>query len=362
MSRVDVVVPCYQYGRYLRQCVLSVLAQEGVDVRVLIIDDASSDDTEAVGRRLAADSARVEYRRHPVNRGHVATFNEGVLGWAQHEYSLLLSADDLLTPGALGRATTFMDAHPEVGMTYGRDVRVGPGDPIGPIDESTPISSSASQMLPPGIGVVPAGGAVVVSGEQFLSICSAFCDNPVPTPTVLVRTAVQHAIGGYRDDLPHTGDMELWMRFAAHGPIGFVDARQGYYRWHGQNMQTRYAGAGQLDDLRQRLAAWRAIMESCRHLIPAADALSLRAARCIADTALARAHQAFQDGDLPFCEQCLAYAVEVCPDIRTTTTYARMMWKRRLGRTTWSVLQPGYLLVRRLRRAGRPLAEASESS
>ena len=47
MSRVDVIVPCYNYGRFLRECVESVLSQP-VDVRVLIIDDASTDDTPQV--------------------------------------------------------------------------------------------------------------------------------------------------------------------------------------------------------------------------------------------------------------------------------------------------------------------------
>ena len=49
-----------------------------VDVRVLIIDDASTDDTPEVAAALAAEDARVEFRRHAVNRGHIATYNEGL--------------------------------------------------------------------------------------------------------------------------------------------------------------------------------------------------------------------------------------------------------------------------------------------
>src|SRR4051794_4607901 len=123
MSRVDVVIPCYNYGRFLRDCVASVLGQAGVDVRVLVIDDCSKDDTPAVGAVLAAADARVEFRRHAVNRGHIATYNEGLLEWAAGDYALLLSADDLLIPGALARAAALMDAHPEVGMTYGWEIK-----------------------------------------------------------------------------------------------------------------------------------------------------------------------------------------------------------------------------------------------
>ena len=48
MSRVDVVIPCYNYGHFLRACANSVLSQP-IDVRVLVIDDASTDDSATIG-------------------------------------------------------------------------------------------------------------------------------------------------------------------------------------------------------------------------------------------------------------------------------------------------------------------------
>src|SRR5436305_2109319 len=103
MSTVDVYIPCYNYGRFLRACVHSVLLQQGVDVRVLIIDDASQDSSQEIAQALAREDSRVEYRRHTANLGHIETYNEGVR-WIRAKYSLLLSADDMLTPGALSRA------------------------------------------------------------------------------------------------------------------------------------------------------------------------------------------------------------------------------------------------------------------
>src|SRR5215831_19309230 len=117
--RVDVLVPCYNYARFLPQCVASVLSQQGVDVRVLIIDDASTDNSADVGAELARQDARVEFVRHPVNKGHIATYNEGI-EWVDGTYWMLLSADDMLLPGALRRATDVMERHPNVGLTYGR--------------------------------------------------------------------------------------------------------------------------------------------------------------------------------------------------------------------------------------------------
>ena len=70
---VKVVVPCYGYADVLAGCVESVLAQEGVEVRVLIVDDCSPDQTTVVARRLAALDGRVERRRHDRNEGLTAT-------------------------------------------------------------------------------------------------------------------------------------------------------------------------------------------------------------------------------------------------------------------------------------------------
>src|SRR4051794_22199550 len=80
MSSVSVVIPCYRYGHFLESAVSSVLDdQDGVDVRVLIIDDASPDDSVTVAREIAARRDRVELVVHDVNQGNIATFNEGLL-------------------------------------------------------------------------------------------------------------------------------------------------------------------------------------------------------------------------------------------------------------------------------------------
>ena len=99
------MIPCYNYGRYLNDCVESVLSQLGVEVRVLIIDDASTDSTPQIASAFAARDQRVEFHRHDRNLGHIATYNEG-LSLADSTYSVLLDADDMLTPGCLSARAT----------------------------------------------------------------------------------------------------------------------------------------------------------------------------------------------------------------------------------------------------------------
>jgi len=104
------------------------LSQPGVDVRVLIIDDASDDYTPQVGRELAREDWRVEFVRHTTNHPPHRDYNEG-LEWATAEYTLLLSADDLLTPGALERAVRRQDRL-RSRLTCGRQNYVSDHGPI----------------------------------------------------------------------------------------------------------------------------------------------------------------------------------------------------------------------------------------
>ena len=164
MSVVDVIVPCYGYARYLEECVHSVLSQRDVEVRVLVIDDASPDNCSEVANLLRASDSRVHLITHTKNQGHIRTYNEGI-AWASADYMLLLSADDYLLPGALGRAVALMEQHAQVGMVYGKAIEFfDAGD--GGARPEVPASSGTAE-------IVDGAGFVEASGIR----------NIVPTPT-----------------------------------------------------------------------------------------------------------------------------------------------------------------------------------
>ncbi len=326
MGAVDVVVPCYNYSRYLEASVGSILRQEGVDVRVLIIDDCSSDDTPAVGRRLAAADGRVEFRRHEKNRGHIATYNEGLLEWASAEYSVLLSADDALAPGALARATRLMNAHRDLGMTYGMAVVIVDDDVSGPAPEG---ASDESRILP---------------SPKFLQHCFEHA-NPVPTPSAVVRTELQHRLGGYRAEYPHAGDLEMWMRFASQAPIGVVHSVQAFYRWHTSNMSHQHYG--QLtSDLHELAAVGSDVLARCVGRFPEAGTWPELLARSLAKRAVSSASSAFNGGHMDECRARLRFAQELWPGVRSSAGWWRLSAKRLLGPSIWKGLQPAINRVR----------------
>jgi hypothetical protein len=318
---VSVVVPCYRYGRFLPACVRSVLDQDGVDVRVLVIDDASPDDSAEVAARLAEADERVEVRRHAVNRGHIATYNEGLLEWAEGDYSVLISADDLLTPGALARATSLLEANRTAGFAYGPVVYWRDDAPL-PAARTTPT------------------GATVWPGREWLRIVCGLAHTPVTSPEVVVRTALQRRIGGYRPDLPHTADAEMWMRFAVHADVGYVrGADQAYYRFHATNMTTERVP---LVDLRQRKAAYDALFAAYADCIPDARRLAARAGRRMAKEALWRACRAYERRrmDSTPIDELVAFARSAHPRIERLSEYHGLRWRRAVGPDVCPYLQP----------------------
>lgn len=115
---VSVVIPAYNSAATLDRALASVAAQTRTPAEVLVIDDASSDDTIAVATRFAArsDSPPIRVIRHTRNLGPAAARNSG---WndAKCGYVAFLDADDAWHPRKLEIQHGWMAAHPEVGLS-----------------------------------------------------------------------------------------------------------------------------------------------------------------------------------------------------------------------------------------------------
>ncbi|WP_122816523.1 glycosyltransferase family 2 protein [Nocardioides pantholopis] len=326
---VSVVVPCYRYGHYLPAAVASALDQPGVDVEVIVVDDASPDDSAAVAHALAAADPRVRVLVHEENRGHIRTYNDG-LALARGEYVALLSADDLLTPGSLTRAVALMEAHPEVGLTYGYPET---------FRDEPPAAAPAREHW------------TVWDGEEWLARVCGRGRNIIVNPEALMRTSVLRRIGGYDPAHPHAADMQLWMRAAAIAKVGRVNGpAQACYRDHGANMHhTQFAGA--FLDLRESRRVFEQFFEELAAqpaqpaqpgLAPArVTALRERARSALAREALylaANAHRLGASAD-PSPVDLAAFAVTCWPPVVGTRSWQVNERRARRG------LRPGERLL-----------------
>ena len=303
LPSVFVTVPCYNYGRFLEDCVRSVLEQEGVEPTILIIDDESPDDTADVAERLMRRDPRVRYIRHLRNAGHLATFNEGIEA-ATGDYFLLLSADDYLLPGALARAVALMEEHPAVGFTFGPARVEGEGT-------SARIEDGMS------------GASRVLSGREFITLSGP--RNIVMTPTVVIRRALQQRVGGYLSTLPHSGDMEMWLRLAAEGSVGYIPTEQAVYRRHQNNMSRGYDG---MADLHAREKAFRAFFAGSALKLDPTRGLERECLRWLADEAFRHAGMALNRGDAAAARAFKAYGLSLSPRARLTGNWLKLQVKQ----------------------------------
>lgn len=118
-SRTAVLIPSYNYGRYLAEAAESVLRQTRPPDEILILDDASEEDTTGeVGRQLEREHPDlVRYHRNPTNLGIVANFNHGV-SLTDADYICILGADNRLRSDYLEKTTAALDRDPRAAVAY----------------------------------------------------------------------------------------------------------------------------------------------------------------------------------------------------------------------------------------------------
>ncbi len=295
-------MPCYNYARFLPPCLNSILSQH-VDLRVLVLDDCSSDNTPDVASSFARSDPRIEYRRHEANIGHIQTYNEG-LEWSSGDLTLLMSADDMLTPGSLERAATFMEQNPSAGMVYGRVVKLQSGD--------TPPAPEAGCH----------GGDRLVPGQEWIAQRCAAGMNVIYSPEAITRTSLQKELGGYDPKLPHTADLEMWLRFASVSHVGVLDADQAYYRIHGSNMHATQFSS-KLKQLEQVCLAFDTAFENYGERIYDLEKRMSRTHFKIASEAIRMASVAIDQKDAldNNWRDAISFAVRIYPKIRTRRVY-----------------------------------------
>jgi glycosyltransferase involved in cell wall biosynthesis len=290
---IDILIPSYQYGRYLRDCVNSVLGQGIENVRILILDNASTDDSVEVARQLAAQDTRIEVRTREANLGLMATFNEGV-DWASSPYFMIICADDLSAPGALARAISFMDQNPNVGFIVGRELEHRQGDPLPRIDPSAPSEWRVS------------------SGHDFLW---ERCREPasyLALGTMVVRTSVQKKAKHYKAHLTYTEDVEMMLRLACYGDVAETSAVQGIRRLHGLNLSDQHV-TDRKSDLVYRKAAFDSFLDDQSRLLHDAELLRKTVNRNVALRAFRWGARALQAGRLSEAWDLLRYAASLSP-------------------------------------------------
>jgi hypothetical protein len=328
---VTVIVPCFNYAHFLPSAVRSAVSQDGVDVQVIIVDDASSDATPEVAARLEAASPNVSVVRHDSNGGLVATMNHG-FALAEGDYVVKLDADDMLTPGSLARSVRLLESYPDVGFVYGHPVRFTEHPPVR-------LRSAVRSWT-------------LWSGRDWVERRCRAGSNCISNPEVVIRRAALAEAGPVTVEMPLASDLELWIRLASVADVGRVNGPdQALYRVHGQSM-SRLSHGGVVNDLESRAAAFWAAFAGPVGSRPDAGELYETARLALAKEALDRACRAYERGrteEVPVAD-LVAFAEKIWPGAGDLRECRALRRRQAVGPALARVAPPflGHAVARRV--------------
>jgi glycosyltransferase involved in cell wall biosynthesis len=115
--KLSIGMPVFNGAKWIRDALESLLTQSFEDFELIISDNASTDDTEAICRRVAAGDARVRYHRNSTNIGIHRNYNR-VFELSSGTYFKWAGCNDICLDGFLEKCVAVLDARPEVVLVY----------------------------------------------------------------------------------------------------------------------------------------------------------------------------------------------------------------------------------------------------
>ncbi|MEZ0148364.1 MAG: glycosyltransferase family 2 protein [Candidatus Reddybacter sp.] len=218
--KISAVVPTYNNAKYIEDAINSILAQTHPVDEIIIIDDGSSDDTEALIDTIAKKTNGIIYiKQH--NQGPSSARNRGIAA-AGGDWLAFLDADDLWTPEKIALQIEALKKEPQLKLIAAD---------MNEIDQQgTPILESVlakHQLLDKFQGL---GGKAVPN-----ALAALLTKNFIPTGTVLIERASLEAAGGFNTNIRFGEDLELWAKIAADHPISCLPQVMMCRRQHGNN-------------------------------------------------------------------------------------------------------------------------------
>jgi glycosyltransferase involved in cell wall biosynthesis len=234
MPKVTVVTPNYNHARYLPKRLDSILNQTFQDFELIILDDASTDNSREVIESYEKDP-RVRTIYNAENKGN--TFKQWNLGHshARGEYIWFAESDDYADPLLLETLVDRLDRHPNVGLAFCQSWAVDEdGNTLSSWFEVSKLqyqSSHCSHWLTD----------YVNSGHDECTDY-LFLHNSIPNASaVLLRREVLERAGGVAHDMLLTGDWMTYVNVLLISDIAFVSAPLNYFRQHVGTVRSRLA-------------------------------------------------------------------------------------------------------------------------
>jgi len=116
LRSLSVVVPNYNHSKYLERCLTAIVRQSFSPLEIIVLDDASTDNSVQVIKRFAAEHSLVRLVQNEKNLGVMSNLNKGA-GLSRGEYIFIASADDEVLPGIFEKSMNLLAQHPRAGIS-----------------------------------------------------------------------------------------------------------------------------------------------------------------------------------------------------------------------------------------------------
>ena len=206
---VTVIIPAYNYARFIPQALSSVVSQTYTHWECLVIDDGSTDNTSMLVEQFVSKDSRIHYVKQE-NAGPSAARNNG-LKKSNGKYIQFLDADDLIAPDKLSRHVHFLDNHPEVDIVYG-SMRY--------------FRDSAQNELLYSMNQPDGPWMPEVSGTGEAVLLPLLFGNIMVSNSPLIRKSVIEDVGLFDETLEALEDWHYWLRCATYNKHFAFDASE----------------------------------------------------------------------------------------------------------------------------------------
>jgi hypothetical protein len=235
--KVSVIVPNYNHAPYLRQRLDSILNQTFRDFEMIVLDDASSDNSREIIHTYA-DHPAVRCLFNETRNGSAFSQWKKGLENACGEYVWFAESDDCASPHFLSKLLPILEADGSLGLVYCQSYLVDPssrvlGDAIQWTDDLDPSRWKSN--------FVNNGRAEI---NNYLSK-----KNTIPNASaVLIRASVLRSIDELDAGYTLCGDWLLWVKILLRANVGYVAEKLNYWRQHSSNARTHLPGVLELSE------------------------------------------------------------------------------------------------------------------
>lgn len=206
---VSVIVPCYNYARFLPYTLDSILDQTYQNWECIIVDDGSKDNSKEVAGKYVTKDSRFRYI-YQENAGLSSARNTGISKRGPSKYIQLLDADDLIHPDKIARQVNYLEANKDADLVYGDAVFFENNE-----QQDTSLGNIDRSKI----------NRLKISGKGRPILRNLFVNNFIEVSCPLLRAEVITNHGNFRDAYRTYEDWHYWLRIACRGVSFAYDPR-----------------------------------------------------------------------------------------------------------------------------------------